>query len=123
MEANNLNVNNQIKIISSETSKFNNNLNLNYTYLKKRNFGIDLLKIFSMINVLNLHINLCSNLLSKNPNSSEFKQVFLLESFSYFAVDCFGLMSGIVGYKKYKFSNLIYIWFVYCFYSFNISLY
>jgi hypothetical protein len=42
---------------------------------------------------------------------------------SYFAVDCFGLISGIVGYKKYKFSNLIYIWINTCFYSSIISLY
>ena len=42
---------------------------------------------------------------------------------SYFPVDCFGLISGIVGYKKYKFSNLIYIWINTSFYSSIISLY
>ena len=42
---------------------------------------------------------------------------------SYFGVDCFGLISGIVGYKKYKFSNLIYIWINTSFYSSFISLY
>ena len=42
---------------------------------------------------------------------------------SYCAVDCFGLISGIVGYKKYKFSNLIYIWINTSFYSSIISLY
>ena len=51
------------------------------------------------------------------------KPVWLLEAMSYFAVDCFGLISGIVGYKKYKFSNLIYIWINTSFYSSIISLY
>ena len=42
---------------------------------------------------------------------------------SFWAVDGFGLISGIVGYKKYKFSNLIYLWIQTCFYSILISIY
>ena len=33
---------------------------------KQRNYGIDLLRIFSMINIINLHINLRSGLLNIN---------------------------------------------------------
>jgi surface polysaccharide O-acyltransferase-like enzyme len=84
-----------------------------------RNYGIDLLKIFSMINIIILHINLYSGQLKLPIN----KPVWFLEAMSYFAVDCFGLISGIVGYKKYKFSNLIYIWIQLCFYSTSISLF
>jgi len=89
----------------------------------KRNYGIDLLRIFSMINVIILHINLCSNQLKLKFNDDKFKPIWRLETLSYFAVNCFGLISGIVGYKKYKFSNLIYIWFNTSFYSFAFSLY
>ena len=86
-------------------------------YKEKRNYGIDLLRIFSMINIINLHINLKARLLTLNSNNNKFKNIWRLETFSYFSVDCFGLISGIVGFNKYKFSNLIYLWFISSFYS------
>ena len=89
----------------------------------KRNYGIDLLRIYSMINILILHINGCSGQLTLNINNKKFKSTWRLQAISYFPVDCFGLISGIVGYKKYKFSNLIYIWINTSFYSSIFSLY
>ena len=87
-----------------------------------RNYGFDLLRIFSMINIFNLHINLGSGLLSLHPKSQKYKAIWRLETFSYFGVNCFGLMSGVVGYKRYKFSNLIYLWLLVFFYSFLNSI-
>jgi len=98
-------------------------INLNSYKPIKRNFGLDLLKIISMINILNLHLCVSTGLLYINPKTPKFKQIWRLEAFSYFPVDCFSLISGIVGYKRYKFSNLIYIWFIVCFYSFSTTLY
>jgi len=89
----------------------------------KRNYGIDLLRIFSMINIIILHINLCSEQLKLNINNKKFKPIWRLEAIAYFPVDCFGLISGVVGYKKYKFSNLIYIWINTSFYSSIFSLF
>ena len=89
----------------------------NYIQLNKRNYGIDLLRIFSMINIFNLHINLYSRIYFTKQSSPKFVGIWRLETFSYFAVDCFGLISGIVGYKKYNFSNLIYLWILAFFYS------
>ena len=66
----------------------------------KRNFGIDLLRIISMINIINLHINKFSGQLSLKPKSPKYKQIWRLQSFSYWSVDGFGLISGIVGYKR-----------------------
>lgn len=37
-------------------------------------------------------------------------------------VNCFALISGVVGYKNYKFRNLIYLWFHIFFYSFIIEI-
>ena len=88
----------------------------------KRDYGLDLLKIFAMINIINLHINLKINFLKLNPQSLKFSHVFRLEIFSYWPVDAFGLISGIVGYKKYKFTNIIYLWFIYEFYSIFSSI-
>ena len=91
---------------------------------KQRNYGIDLLRIFSMINIINLHINRYSNLLSIFDFSSpKYKHIWRLEIFSLPAVDNFGLISGIVGYKKYKFSNLIYLWIKSSFYSVCLTIY
>ena len=89
----------------------------------RRNYGIDLLRIFSMINIINLHINIFSRLLYSKFSSPKYKSIWRLEVYSYPAVNCFGLISGIVGYKKYKFSNLIYLWLTVFFYSISISLY
>lgn len=78
-----------------------------------------------MINVIILHINKYCLILTYNYKSPKFKSVWLLEIMSYWAVDCFGIISGIFGYKKYKFSNIIYIWFLTLFYStiFSFLLY
>lgn len=106
-------------------------LNLNYHLINKkgngkklkRNYGLDLLRIFSMINILNLHINLRSSQLSMKSNSLKFKGIWRLEIFSYSSVNCFGLISGVVGYKQYNFANLIYLWMILCFYSVFYSIY
>ena len=87
-----------------------------------RNYGLDLLKIFAMINIINLHINLKTNFTKINPQSLKLHHVFRLEIFSYWPVDAFGLISGIVGNNKYKFNNIIYLWFIYAFYSIIISI-
>ena len=89
----------------------------------KRNYGIDLLKIIAMINVINLHINRSSDLLKLDPKDIKFRKIILLDIFSYWPVDAFGLISGLIGFKKYKFSNLIYLWFEYFYYSTFFSLY
>ena len=95
----------------------------NNTNLIKRNYGIDLLRIFSMINIVNLHLNIFSGQIYLSFNSPNYFNIWRLEIFCFWAVDGFGLISGIVGYKRYKFSNLIYLWFLAFFYSTCISLY
>ena len=110
----------ETKIVSiNNIFKINNNKANNR---KHRNYGIDLLRIFSMINIINLHINLRTGMTIKQDNI-KFKNIWRLETFSYFAVDCFGLISGIVGFNKCKFSNLIYLWFISSFYSVSKHLY
>ena len=76
-----------------------------------------------MINIINLHINIYSRVLFIDFTSHLHKPVWILEIFSYWPVNSFGLISGIVGYKKYRFSNLMYIWIQVSFYSIIISLY
>lgn len=101
---------------------------MNEPIMKKRitrNYGIDLLKIIGMINIINLHINNQMNVYKISHKSLTFLPIFRLRAFSFWPVNAFGLISGIVGYKKFKFINMIYLWFIYFFYSifFSIILY
>jgi surface polysaccharide O-acyltransferase-like enzyme len=82
-----------------------------------RNYGIDLLRIFSMINIINLHIIRYSGFFRIKLDENKLKSVNRLDIFSFFPVNCFGLISGVIGYKKYKFANIIYIWFISLYYS------
>ena len=102
---------NSINVIKKTTDK------------QRRNYGIDLLRIISMINIINLHINLKTGIMGLKAINLKYKTIWRLEIFSYNAVDCFGLISGIVGFNKYKFSNLIYLWFISAFYSVTINAY
>lgn len=92
-------------------------------YQTKRNYGIDLLKILAMINVINLHLNLATKYFIFKPDNPKYKPLYRLEAFSYWAVDAFGLISGIIGYKKYKIMNMLYLYFEYSFYSIIYSIY
>ena len=76
-----------------------------------------------MINIIILHINNGSKLLTINYNFPKFKSVWFLEIMSFWGVDGFGIISGLFGYKQYKFSNLIYIWILTLFYSTFLSFY
>ena len=108
-----LNKQNEIKNIINkvETKKFNNRI-----------YGLDLLKIFSVINIIILHIMMFGGrFLKLKPNDKRYKATWNLEALGYWGVNGFALISGIVGYKKYKFSNLIYLWFLSSFYSIIIT--
>ena len=94
-----------------------------YNRSLNRLYGLDLLKIFAMINIINLHINNSFLNLRVKKNNDKYKKIILLEAFSFWPVDAFGLISGIIGYKKCKFSNAIYIYLEYFYYSLIISLY
>ena len=91
----------------------------------RRSYGLDFVEILAMINIVNLHINNKIYFSKLNPKNLKFKQLYRFEAFSYWSVNAFDLISGIVGYKKDKLVNIIYIWYIYNFYSifFSIHLY
>jgi hypothetical protein len=76
-----------------------------------------------MINIIVLHINLVSKELNSNYYSPRFQSIWLSETMAYWGVNGFGIISGIVGHKRHKFSNLIFIWIETFFYSTTISFY
>ena len=90
---------------------------------KIRNYGIDLLRIIAMISIIILHINLYSRILYLSSKDPRYKSAWRLETMGYWGVNGFGLISGIVGYKSYHFSNIMYIWVQSSFYSEIFTIY
>lgn len=77
-----------------------------------RNYGIDLLRILSMVMVLMLHVLGAGGILGNAaPSSGNYATAWLLETAAYGAVNCYALISGFVGYRsKVKYANLALLW-------------
>lgn len=89
-----------------------------------RNYGVDLLRIVSMIMIVVLHTLGHGKLLeSVDVSSGKYWILWLMETMAYCAVNCYGLISGYVGYgKKFKLRNIIQLWIEVIFYSVSISI-
>ncbi len=91
--------------------------------VKQRNFGIDLLRIVSMLMVVILHVLGQGGVLkSTSPLSLQYETVWLIEIACYCAVNCYGLISGYVGIDSgFKYCNVVYIWIQGVFYFVSIA--
>ena len=92
--------------------------------LKKtnRNYGIDLIRILSMILIINHHIIFHGGPLFKTKIFSLEHKIFIfLNVICVSGVNTFGLISGCIGFHSYKFSNLFYLLFTTFIYSITIS--
>ncbi len=80
--------------------------------LTKRDYGVDLLRIFSMIMVVLLHVLGAGGVLESTKQGSAWYEVaWLLETAAYCAVNCYALISGYVGYRsKPKYANIVLLW-------------
>lgn len=80
--------------------------------VKKRNYGIDLLRVLSIIGVMVLHILGHGGVLANTEVlTMNYSIAWLLEVCAYCAVDCFVIISGFVGIQsKLKYSNLANLW-------------
>ncbi len=89
-----------------------------------RNFGIDALRILSMMMILTLHVlNKGGILYNVTSFSLRYYVAWLLEILCYCAVNCYGLISGYVGIKsKPKISSFALLWLRVVFYTLLITL-
>lgn len=87
-----------------------------------RNYGIDMLRILSMLGVVLLHTLGHGGILGISQTPARFSLVWFLEILAYPAVDCFVLISGFVGYKGDKvfprLKNFLVLMFTVVFYNF-----
>ena len=89
------------------------------TVKKQRNPGIELLRIIDMYAIIIHHILLFGKLLSK---FKKYQVLHFINISCFFHICVFGLISGIVGNKTHKYSNLLYLWFCALFYSLGIHI-
>ena len=88
-------------------NKFNNsNIKENFNK-KERNTGIDLIRMIAMYAIVIDHLIIHGKLIKKYKN---YKELYLLLIFCFWHINSFAMISGIIGYKTYKYSNLIYLW-------------
>ena len=96
-------------------------INQNVKKQKYRNPSIDLIRLIGMYNIILDHFLFYGELYNKYP---KFKKHL---NFLHILIDWhnngFALISGIIGYKTNRYSNLLYLWLVVFFYSFGIHFY
>jgi len=91
----------------------------------ERNYGIDALRIYSMFLVVILHIQGHGGVLEASTGMVK-NIAYVLEIAAYCAVDCYGLVSGYVGYsdkpKTFRTTKFLTLWTQVLCYSLGITI-
>ena len=89
----------------------------------KRNTGIDLLRIVSMLMVVHLHVLAQGGVMVRiSTHPSSYYAAWLLESACFCSVNIYGLISGYVGVNsKHRVSRIIELWVTVVFYTLIIT--
>ena len=119
MESENILINsNNNKYYNKEFNK--NNINKK-NQTKNRNPGVDIIRAIGMYIIILNHFLFYGKGYTK---FSKYKnQIEVLHILTDWHNNGFALLSGIVGYKTHKYSNLLYLWLTVFFYSTGIYLY
>ena len=93
-----------------EINKNNNEVKKTQKHSKIRNPGIDLGRILAMSAVVIQHINVMSAM----KKYGKLKELNIIYAAFNWHISCFTFISGYVGYKTAKYSNLLYLWICLC---------
>ena len=85
---------------------------------KIRNPGIDLVRILAMYAIIIHHILVFPKIIDQY---NQFKELLLIKIICFWHVSGFALISGYIGYKTNKYSNILYLWICTLFYALNIT--
>ena len=92
----------------------------NKKQIKIRNPGVDLGRILAMLGIIIHHILVHGQGINKFP---QYSVLVKLNTAVFWHVSTYIFISGYVGYKSTKYSNLLYLWFCTLFYSIGIVKY
>ena len=87
---------------------------------KERNPGVDLVRLISMYTVIIQHFVIIKEF---NKYDRYKKQINIFTTVFHWHIDAFAMISGVVGYKSHKYSNLLYLYLTVLFYSVGINFY
>ena len=90
----------------------------NAKQIKIRNPGIDLVRILSMYAIIIHHILISTDIYKKY---SQYKELKLMNMLTFWHVSSYALISGFIGYKTNKYSNLLFLMFWALFYSTGLT--
>ncbi len=105
--------------LSADNNKFDSIWN-NAKKVKVRNAGVDMTRIASMYSIIVHHILVHGRAIGKY---SKYRELILMNIMSFWHVSTYALISGYIGYKSNKYSNLIYLWLWTIFYTLGITFY
>ena len=107
----------EIKEIYEDKNKMYNKQKI----IKKRNSGIDLIRIVTMLGIVYTHVLFQGKGIYKYSRYKN--KIISSHTYVFWHNNAFSLISGIVGYKSNKYSNLLYLWLSVVFYSVGIRYY
>ena len=87
---------------------------------KERNPGVDLVRLISMYTVIIHHFVMLKEF---NKYGRYKKQINIFFTVFHWHIDAFAMISGVVGYKSHKYSNLLYLYLTVLFYTIGINFY
>lgn len=92
--------------------------------MDKRNYGIDLLRLVLMFMICLLHTLGQGGILNSSIKGTlNYNTFWLIEIFSYCAVDAFAIISGYTAQNKpQRYDKIVNLWFQVFFYSFIVTL-
>jgi len=99
---------------SDDTDEHKEVLNNNKSSNKERIPYIDCVRIVGMYAIIINNILIHGGVMNKYK---KYKQLGLMNTFCFWHVNSFALISGIVGFKTSKYSNLLFLWLCALFYS------
>ena len=108
--------------VNNDKTKENNKIENIPKTIKVRNPGVDIIRLICMYGIIISHI-LYGNAKGADKFYRYKKELRFLFIISFWHNNGFALISGIVGYKTNKYSNLLYLWLCVFFYSVGIHYY
>ena len=106
----------KLTVDNNKTDAIGNNIKK----VKVRNAGIDMTRILSMYFIIVHHILLHGRAIKKYK---KYKALVLMNIISFCHVSTYALISGYIGYRSNKYSNLLYLWLWTIFYTSSITFY